>query len=209
MNFTRVTRSQRPLLSDAVARVDYTQQTDRKGLARNHRQVQRSREHVWVRNWQLGRLSIAAYTPVARQMTRIDGEAMQDCVDARYRVGGEGRLAGQQNFQVCRRDRRGRREMHCDRITHAATVAVLLWHYVVDDDVDQAVAAHLVRRFSDRIAAGAHRVARARNACNHLHLLPRRYGTTRHHRVRSRELDSLWEMTLQALHRERRPGSVR
>ena len=148
MNFTCVIGAQRPLLGDAIARVDYAQQTDRKCLTRNHRQVQGSREHVWIRDGQLGGLAIAANTPVAREMARIDREAIEHSFDARYRVGGERRLARQQNFQVRRRDRRCRRKMHCDRAAHAATLAaspgLISGHDVIDDDVDQSVVADLV-----------------------------------------------------------------
>src|SRR5207237_9227554 len=43
----------------------------------------------------------------------------------------------------------------------------------VYNDVDQAVTTHEVRDFAEGIAARGHRVARARNPCNHLYLLPR------------------------------------
>ena len=140
---------------DAIARVDYAQQTDRKGLARNHRQMQRSREHVWIRDGQLGGLAIAANTPIAREMARIDREAIEHRFDARHAVGRERRLARQQDFQVRRTQsqvppRNAMRPGH-----HPAT----LGHDVVDDDVDQSVAAHLVGRLADGIAAGTYWIA--------------------------------------------------
>jgi hypothetical protein len=118
----RVINTQWTVLHDTVARVDHTQQADRKGLARDHCKMHGRRDDVRIGYWQLCGVTVPTNAAIARQVSALDRKALQNPLDAGHSVSGERRFAAQQNFQVCRCNRRRRREVQGNRASHPSTV---------------------------------------------------------------------------------------
>jgi len=77
---------------------------------------------------------------------------------------------------------------------------------VIDDDVDQAVAADEISHLAERIATAGQRIARARNPRNDLYFLPCGERSARHHGIRGCQFNRLWESTRESLRGQGRAG---